>query len=72
MLFGSYIGPWPYPQNYLNPPVVNKMQQMVEQLLAAERICAIINIQNFIKHVAELYAGPNHNAETDEEVVEQP
>jgi hypothetical protein len=47
----------------------------------------VINIQDFIKllgeevedltedlikHIAELYAGPDRDAETDEEVVEQP
>ena len=60
---------------------------MAEQLLAAGRIRAVMNIQNFIEllgeevedssedlieHVAELYAGPDRDAETDEEVVEQP
>ena len=60
---------------------------MAEQLLTAGRIRAIINIQNFIKlpgeevedssedlikHIAELYTGPNRDAETDEEVVKQP
>jgi len=63
------------------------MKQIAEQLKATGRICNIINIQDFIKllgeevedmledfikHVAELYAGPNCNIETDEEVVEQP
>ena len=60
---------------------------MAEQLLAAGRIYAIINIWEFIKlpgeevedlledlikHVVELYAGPDRDAETDKEVVEQP
>ena len=60
---------------------------MAEQLLAAGRIYAIINIWEFIKlpgeevedlledlikHVVELYAGPDRDAETDEEAVEQP
>ena len=60
---------------------------MAEQLLAAGRIRAMMNIRNFIElpgeevedssedlieHVAELYAGPDRDAETDEEVVEQP
>ena len=63
------------------------MQQIVEQLLVAGRIRAVINIQNFIEllgeevedsskdlieHVAELYAGPDRDIETDEEVIEQP
>src|SRR6266700_1337560 len=60
---------------------------MADQLLAAGRIRAVMNIRNFIElpgeevedssedlieHVAELYAGPDRDAETDEEVVEQP
>ena len=60
---------------------------MAEQLFVAGRIHAMINIWNFIellgeevedlsedliKHIAELYAGPNRDAETDEEVAEQP
>ena len=60
---------------------------MAEQLLAAGRIHAVINIWEFIKlpgekvedssedlikHVVELYAGPDRDAETDEEAVEQP
>ena len=63
------------------------MQQMVEQLLAAGRIYAVINIWEFIKlpgeevkdsskdlieHIVELYAGPNCDAETDKEAVKQP
>ena len=28
-------------------------------------------MDNFIKYIAEFYAGPNRNAETDEEVIEQ-
>jgi len=67
--------------------MVGEMQQMAEQLLAAGRIRAVINIRNFIelpgeevedsledliKHVAELYAGPDRDAETDEEVIKQP
>ena len=57
---------------------------MVEQLYIAGRIRAIINIWNFIKllgeevedlvedlikHVAELYAGPNRDIEIDKEVI---
>ena len=60
---------------------------MAEQLLAAGRIHAVINIREFIKlpgkkvedssedlieHVVELYAGPDRDAETDKEAVEQP
>ena len=60
---------------------------MAEQLLTAGRIRTIINIRNFIKlpgkevedssedlieHIAELYAGPNRDTETDKEVIKQP
>ena len=60
---------------------------MAEELQAAERICPVINIQNFIEllgeevedsmedlieHIAELYTGPDCNAETDKEVIKQP
>ena len=60
---------------------------MAEELQAAGRIHTVINIQDFIelpgeevedltedliKHIAELYTGPNRDAETDEEVIEQP
>ena len=60
---------------------------MAEQLLAAGRIHAVINIQEFIKlpgeevedlskdlikHIVELYAGPNRDTETDKEAVKQP
>ena len=58
---------------------------MADQLKAAERIRDVINIQDFIKlpgkevedssedlikHIAELYAGPNRDMETDKEVIE--
>ena len=60
------------------------MQQIVEQLYIVGRIHAVINIWNFIKlpgkevedlvedlikHVAELYIGPNCNIEIDKEVI---
>ena len=60
---------------------------MAEQLYAAGRIRELINIQDFIhlpgedivdstkyliKHIAELYAGLNRDAETDEEDSQQP
>ena len=63
------------------------MQQIAEQLLVAGRIYAIINIWEFIKllgkevedlskdlikHIVELYAGPNRDAETDKEAIKQP
>ena len=60
---------------------------MVEQLLIAGRIYAVMNIWEFIKlpgeevedsskdlieHIVELYAGPDRDAEIDKEAVEQP
>ena len=60
---------------------------MAEQLLAAGRIYAVINIREFIKllgkevedsskdlikHIVELYAGPNYNIETDKKAIKQP
>ena len=86
-LFGSRIGPRPRPQDYMDLPVIDEMQQMAEQLHTAGRIRAVMNIRNFIKlpgeevedsvedlieHVAELYAGPNRDAEIDEDESEQP
>ena len=64
--------------------MVSKMQQIVEQLLAAGRIYAVINIREFIKlpgkevedsskdlikYIVELYAGPNCDVEIDKEAV---
>ena len=87
MLFGFCIGPWPRPQSYIDPPIVNKLQAMAGELQAAGRIHAVINIQDFIKppskevedltedlieYIAELYTGPNHNTETDKEAIKQP
>ena len=60
---------------------------MVEQLLIAGRIHAVINIWEFIKlpgkevedlledlikHIVELYTGPNCDTEIDKEVIKQP
>jgi hypothetical protein len=60
---------------------------MAEQLFIAGRIHTVINIwefiklpgeeiedllEDFIKYIVELYVGPNHNVEMDEEVVKQP
>ena len=57
---------------------------MAEQLLTAGKIYAVINIREFvkllgeevedlledlIKHIVELYAGPDRNAELDKKVV---
>ena len=57
---------------------------MVEELQAAGRIHTVINIQDFIKlpgeevedsiedlikYIAELYAGPDRDTKTDEEVI---
>ena len=63
-------------------PVINKVQEIAEQLRTAGRIREPLNIQNFIhlpgkdvvdstkdliKHVAELYTGLDCDAETDKE-----
>ena len=60
------------------------MQQLAEQLYTAGRICAVINIQDFIKllgkevedllkdlikSIVELYIGPDHDIEIDKEVI---
>ena len=60
---------------------------MVEQLHTAGRVCNVTNICNFIKlpgeevedsaedlieHIAELYAGPDRDTETDEDDFAQP
>ena len=86
-LFGSRIGPRPRPQDYIDPPVITEMEQMAEQLKAAGRIRDVMNIQDFIKlpgeevedlledlikHIAELYAGPDRDIETNKEVIKQP
>ena len=75
------------PYNYIDPPILDKLEQMTEQLRTAGRICNVINIHNFIElpgeevgdstkdlieHVAELYAEPNRDAEIDEDESEQP
>ena len=84
MLFSSYIGLQPPPQGYIDPPIINKLQVIVEELQAVGRIRAIINIQNFIKllgkevedliedlikYIAGLYIGPNCDIEIDKEVI---
>lgn len=75
------------PYDYIDPPVLDKLEQMAEQLRTAGRIRNVINIRNFIElpgeevedstkdlieHVAELYAGPNRDAEIDNDESEQP
>ena len=86
-LFGSRIGPRPRPRDYIDPPIIDEVQQLAEQLHMAGRIRAVTNIQDFIElpgeevedspedlieSIAELSAGPDRDAETDEEVVDQP
>ena len=86
-LFGSCIGPQPRPRDYIDPPIIDEVQQLAEQLYMAGRIRTVTNIQDFIElpgeevedsledlieSIAELYAGPDRDAETDEEVVDQP
>ena len=59
---------------------------MAKELQVAERIYAIINIQNFIEllgeeiknstedfieHIAKLYTGPDCDAKTNEEIIKQ-
>ena len=85
-LFGSCIGPRPRPQGYIDPPIVDELQVIVEELQAAGRIRAVTNIYDFIellgeevedltedliKHIAELYVGPDCDVEIDKEVIEQ-
>ena len=63
------------------------MQQIAEQLRTAGRVRDVTNIRNFIKlpgeevedsaedlikYIAELYAGPDRDAETDEDDFTQP
>ena len=60
---------------------------MAKQLHTAERVCDVTNICDFIElpgeevedstedlieHIAELYAGPDRDAETDEDESKQP
>ena len=86
-LFSVREGPLNRPHDYIDPPVLDKIQQIAEQLHAAGRFHNVINIRNFIKlsgeevedlakdlikHVAELYAGPDRDAETDEDDFIQP
>ena len=81
-LFGVREGPLNRPHDYIDPPVLDKIQQIAEQLHTAGRFYDVINIRNFIKlpgkevedlakdlikQVAELYAGPNCNTETDKD-----
>ena len=62
--------------------MVNKIQQLAEQLHTAGRIRAVIDIRNFIElpgeevedspedlieSIAELYVGPNRDIETDKD-----
>ena len=69
----------------MDPPIINELQAMAEELHAAGKIRAVTNIQDFIElpgeevedsmedlieHIAELYAGPNRDAKTDKEVIE--
>jgi len=81
-LFGLREGLQPRPCDYIDPPVLNKLEQIVEQLYTVGRVRNIINIHNFIKllgkevkdltkdlikYVAELYIGPNRDAEIDKD-----
>ena len=81
-MFRLREGPQRCPHNYIDPPVLDKLEKIVEQLYTAGRVHDIINIRNFIelpgeevedltedliKHIAELYTGPDRDAETDED-----
>jgi len=48
-LFSFKEGPQRHPRDYLDPPLLDKMQQMAEQLHTAGRIRDVINIWDFIK-----------------------
>jgi len=86
-LFGLKEGLQPHSCDYINPPILDELEQMAEQLYMAGRVCNIINVCNFIEllgeevedstedlieHVAELYTEPDCNTETDEDKSEQP
>ena len=75
-LFGSRIGPRSHPQDYIDPPVIDEIEQLAEQLHTAGRVRAVINVRNFIEppgdevedspedlieSIAELYAGPDRD-----------
>ena len=81
-LFSIREGLQSRPYNYIDPPVLDKMQQIAEQLRTGGRVQDVINIRNFIKlpgeevedlaedlikHVVELYAGPARDIEIDED-----
>jgi len=66
----------------MDPPVLDEIQQIAEQLHATGRFHGVIDIRNFIKlpgkavedsaedpieHVTEPYAGPVRDAETNED-----
>ena len=86
-LFGLRENPQPRPCNYINPPILNELEQITEQLHTAGRVRNVTNIHNFIelpgkevkdstedliKYVAELYVGPDRDTETDEDESKQP
>ena len=79
--------PQPRPYDYIDPPVLDKLERMTKQFRTAGRIRDAINIRNFIKppgnevedstmdfieHVAELCAGPNRDTEIDKDESKQP
>ena len=81
-LFGLREGPQSYFYNYINPPVLDKLEQITKQLYTAGRVRNIINICNFIellgeevedltkdltKYIIELYVGPNRNIEINKD-----
>src|ERR1700722_7722751 len=48
-LFGLREGPQPRPCDYIDPPVLDELEQMAEQLHTAGRVRNVINIRNFIE-----------------------
>ena len=81
-LFSIREGLQSCPNNYIDSPVLDKIQQIAEQLRTTGRVRDVTNIRNFIKlpgkevedlakdlieYVAELYTGPNRDTEIDED-----
>ena len=75
------------PRDYIDPPLLDKMQQIAEQLHIVGRIRDVINIRDFIellgeevedlakdliKQVVELYVGPDRDIEIDKDSSKQP
>jgi hypothetical protein len=48
-LFGLKEGPQPRPCDYIDPPVLDELEQMAEQLHTAGKVRNVVNIRNFIE-----------------------